>query len=241
MAKRSDDRNTMAVGTKEPEVDAEHVSTLRHPLVSGSTIAVIFLLLRLMAVSHWDWKTAFHIVDIINFNDAITIVFGTLFAEPLYTAVIIMVLLPLTVLGTVWSLTSDESVMDTAGTGLFAVALTTCTIGLGLTYQYWWLIVGSAALGAGIVVVRLLWRRGLGYRFIGWILRRTALIGSIGALMLATVVADPWAPLEHIETTSGGVDGYTLKVDSGYLNVLTEEDREIVIIMGNDVLSRTAH
>lgn len=43
--------------------------------------AVLFLLLRVMAVSHWDWSTAFALADVVDFGDAVTIIFGTLFAE----------------------------------------------------------------------------------------------------------------------------------------------------------------
>lgn len=214
-------------------------TSMKHPFVSWSAVAVLFLLLRLMAVSHWNWKTVFQIGDIINFNDAISIVFGTLFAEPMYTGFIIMLLLPLTVVRMILPVGAGRSQLDLAGGILLLVAIFTCAIALVLTYGYWWLVAGSCIIGLLVIAGRLLWQRGYGYAFISWILRRTAVLAGIGGLLLATVVTDPWMPLEHIETTSGTIEGYTLRVDSGYLNVLTEEEREVEIVMGEDVVSRT--
>src|SRR5699024_11544451 len=103
----------------------------------------------------------------------------------------------------------------------------------------WWLLAGAVIIGLLVVAGRLLWRRGYGYTIISWVLRRTAVIAGIGGLLLATVVTDPWMPLEYIETTSETIEGYTLKVDPDYLNVLNEDEREVEIIMGDDVVSRT--
>ena len=228
----------MATSDEHPTGGAAEMS-MKHPFISWSAVAVIFLLLRLMAVSHWNWKTVFQIGDIINFNDAISIVFGTLFAEPMYTGLIIMVLLPLTILRVVWPMSSDRTPVDLVVGILLLVAIFTCTIAMVLTYRYWWLLAGAVIIGLLVAAGRLLWHRGYGYSIISWVLRRTAVIAGIGGLLLATVVTDPWMPLEHIETTSGTIEGYTLKVDSGYLNVLTDDEREVEIIMGDDVVSRT--
>src|SRR5699024_3322083 len=212
---------------------------IKHPFISWSAVAVIFLLLRLMAVSHWNWKTVFQIGDIINFNDAISIVFGTLFAEPMYTGLIIMVLLPLTILRVVWPMSSDRTPVALVVGILLLVAIFTCTIAMVLTYRYWWLLAGAVIIGLLVVAGRLLWHRGYGYTIISWVLRRTAVIAGLGGLLLATVVTDPWLPLECIETTSETIDGYTLKVDTGDLNALTHDERGVDSIMGYDVVSRS--
>ncbi|GAA4804147.1 hypothetical protein GCM10023353_03270 [Tomitella cavernea] len=47
----------------------------------------------------------------------------------------------------------------------------------------------------------------------------------------------PCVPLERIATTDGEVTGYVLSVDSGFVNVLTE-DREFLILPSGEVLSR---
>src|SRR5699024_4952957 len=95
----------MATSDEHPTGGAAEMS-MKHPFISWSAVADIFLLLRLMAVSHWNWKAVYQIDDIINFNDAISIVFGKLFADPMYSGLIIMVLLPLTILRVVWPMSS---------------------------------------------------------------------------------------------------------------------------------------
>lgn len=45
-------------------------------------------------------------------------------------------------------------------------------------------------------------------------------------------------PLEQITTVDGVIDGYVLSVDSGYLNVLTE-DAEFLILISGDIVART--
>src|SRR5699024_3155709 len=101
----------MATSDEHPTGGAADMS-MKHPFISCSAVPVIFLLLRRMAVTHWNWTTVFQIGDIINFNDAISIVFGTRFAEPMYTGLIIMVLLPLTILRVVWPMSSDRTPVD---------------------------------------------------------------------------------------------------------------------------------
>ena len=69
--------------------------------------------------------------------------------------------------------------------------------------------------------------------------RRIGLVHLAGAavLVIAAFIPTPWVPLERITTTSGEVQGYVLSVDSGYLNVLTE-DHEFRILLSGDVTSR---
>ena len=63
------------------------------------------------------------------------------------------------------------------------------------------------------------------------------MLAGIAILVVAALIQTPWVPLERIETTDGMLSAYVLSVDSGYLNVLTE-DHEFKIIISADVLSR---
>ena len=57
-------------------------------------------------------------------------------------------------------------------------------------------------------------------------------------LVIAAFIGTPWAPLEQITTVDGVIDGYVLSVDSGHLNVLTE-DAEFMILISGDIVTRT--
>ena len=57
----------------QPEGEAEEVVR-----ATGLTAAVLvlFLLLRLLAVSDWNWDTAAEVLETINVDDSISIMFG---------------------------------------------------------------------------------------------------------------------------------------------------------------------
>src|SRR5699024_4729563 len=67
----------MATSDEQPTGGAAEMS-MKHPFISWSAVAVIFLLLRLMGGTDWKWKTGVEIGEMIKFNDAICIVVGTL-------------------------------------------------------------------------------------------------------------------------------------------------------------------
>ena len=62
-------------------------------------------------------------------------------------------------------------------------------------------------------------------------------VTAVAVLIVAAFIQTPWVPHEAIMTTHGPVSGYVLSVDSGYLNVLTDE-HEFVILNSSDVISR---
>src|SRR5699024_9503524 len=63
-------------------------------------------------------------------------------------------------------------------------------------------------------------------------------VAAGAVLVIAAFIGTPWVPLEQISTVDGVIDGYVLSVDSGYLNVLTE-DAEFVILISGDIVART--
>ena len=69
------------------------------------------------------------------------------------------------------------------------------------------------------------------------VLARGVGVAAWAALLIAAFVQTPWVPRETIETTDGTVTGYVLSVDSGFLNVLTDE-HTVIILNTSDVRAR---
>jgi hypothetical protein len=57
----------------------------------------------------------------------------------------------------------------------------------------------------------------------------------LAALVLAVLVRTPWVPLERIETGDGVVLGYVVDSEPGFHKVLTEEERELLILSDAEV------
>lgn len=199
--------------------------------------AVLFLLLRMMAVARWDWNTAFQIADVVDFGDSLAIAFGTLFAQPLYSGILIMGLLPLVVLRLIFPV--RKRTLGFIPDAMLLAVLLACTVTLIRSYGEWWLPAGSAVIAALLIGARLSPRRSVLRRAATTLLRSIGGIAVAGALALAGLVSSPWTPLEQIETDQGTIQGYVIKVESGYLRVLTDDPREMIILMGDDVISRT--
>jgi hypothetical protein len=199
--------------------------------------ATLFLLLRLMAISHWNWHTAFAVADVVDFSDTIAIVFGTLFAQPVYTSILLMWLLPLTVIQLVWPIRNQRR--HVLSNLMLLAAFAACTVALVATFNDWWLLVGATLVAVAFVAVRLVWRRGSARKGVVLALRSARIMAAVAALLLAAVVTTPWTPLEHIRTKSGAMDGYVMKVESGYLRVLTNHGRELKIVPRDEVISRS--
>ncbi|WP_181698172.1 hypothetical protein [Nocardia sp. GTS18] len=72
-----------------------------------------------------------------------------------------------------------------------------------------------------------------------WFVSSSALIVTLAALVLAATVQVPWVSLEEIATKNGVVRGYVVENPPGYLKVLLEQEREIVIVDTADVTGRT--
>ena len=55
--------------------------------------ATLFLLLRVLAVSEWNWNTAAIVAESFNFSDILPVAPGTMFARPMLTGAIIAMIL----------------------------------------------------------------------------------------------------------------------------------------------------
>jgi len=62
--------------------------------LSATGVAGLFLLLRLFAITDYDWNAAFSVVGTLGLDDVVPMVIGTLMASPLLGGIALAVLLP---------------------------------------------------------------------------------------------------------------------------------------------------
>lgn len=220
----------------QPEV-TEHPTAKRTGMVLGTTagIATLFLLLRLLAVSEWDWNTAGAIADSLDFGDALPIAFGTLFARPELTGVLVALLLPFALLRALWPL-SGHGTLSLSGV-LAAIALVTVAVVWVRTFNSWWVVIGALVLGGILLAARLIWRRGIGRRIVLGVLRSAGVLAVVGLLGLAVTVDTPWMSKERLDAGEGAFEGWVLEVQPGFVKVLTEE-RDVLVLFTGDIVER---
>lgn len=193
---------------------------------------VAFLILRLFAVSDYNWDTAFAVSTTLGLDDGLALLFGSLMAGRLLTEILVMIVLPLLFVAYLWGPRSHRPVV-----------LLLCTLGsvtlmaLIVSFHTWWLPVAALAIFGGLALLRALPMRDGIREALATVMARVGWVAGLAVLLIAALVQTPWVPHEQIETTDGTVSGYVLSVDSGYLNVLTD-DHEFVILISGDVLSR---
>lgn len=192
----------------------------------------VFLILRIFAVSGYDWDTAFLVSTTLGLDDGLALLFGTLMAGHVLTSILLIIVVPLLIAGYLWG-PREHRPLETVLTTMGLVILLALTV----SFHSWWLPLAAVAVFAGIALMRRLLRRGLVQRASILALARASGVAGLAALIVAAFVTTPWVPLETIDTTDGSVTGYVLSVDPGYLNVLTEE-QEFVIILSTDVRAR---
>lgn len=232
----------------EPPVPGSHSAESRNAashsaaalsVGAGATagVAALFLVLRLLAVSDWDWSTTAAVADTVDFSDVIPIVLGTLLAEPGLTGILLAVMLPVTVGALIWPSRATGGNRTLTGMILPAV-LVAATVTWMNTYRQWWLPVVAVLIGVVFVVLRLAVHHGIAHDVSVTLTRRIGVVGVIGVLVMATVVSTPWMEHERFTTADGTMTGYVLNVESGYVRVLTE-DRDVVILDSDEIRKRT--
>ncbi|WP_367131384.1 hypothetical protein [Saccharothrix sp. HUAS TT1] len=194
----------------------------------GTTLtgaAVLFVLLRLLAVSHYDWHTAFALLHTLDLEDAPGLFLGTFMADVGISSALLVVMVPLTVFYAVGR-RSRAAPLGVAVLVAFLVAHV-------LSYHRWWVPVGAVVLTVVLVLVERARRL---HAQIDFVLRRFGYVVGAVALAVAAVVATPWVPLERIETVDGVVEAYVMETSPGFLKVLGA--REFRILRAEDVRSR---
>ncbi|MFE1594556.1 hypothetical protein [Nocardia sp. NPDC058705] len=204
--------------------------------LSATGLAVLFLLLRLFAVTDYDWNSAFSIAGTIGVDDVVAMVVGTMMASPVLGGVALALLLPTAV---IHQLRLGRPSWTNAGNLTWLMTVSLFTVALLWTYRLWWVLGAAALIGLILYVLFRLGRRDPeGASFEHWFLRSSAVIVTCAAMTLAAIVQDPWVSLEHIQTKNGLIEGYVMENPPGFLKVLTEADREIIIVDTADITGR---
>ncbi|MEU5690447.1 hypothetical protein [Actinosynnema sp. NPDC020468] len=196
---------------------------------SLTAAAVLFVLLRLLAVAHYDWHTTFALLHTLDLEDAPGLFLGTFMADERISSALLVLLVPLMAFYGV--ATRSRAVP------LVVTVLVAFLVAHVLTYHHWWVPAAAVVLAAALAVVARRHREGergpasFVLHRIGWI------VGGL-ALVVAAVVATPWLPRERVETTTGTIEAYVVETSPGFLKVLQADDREFRILRDDDVRSR---
>lgn len=208
------------------------------PVTIGVTASavVMLLLLRLLAVSDWNWQTAGKIADSFDFSAAIPVLLGTLLGAPALTGIFLALLFPLVAMHYFWPMGATRS--HGHGGLVAAVALGAAIVAWTVTFRSGWVVAGTAMATAALTGARLLWRKGAAHRVVRWLLRSAGLIALGGSLVIAAVVDAPWMSRETIVLHDRTLSGYVLDVQPGFVKVLTE-DRRVEVYRTDEIVSRT--
>ncbi|MFC5186630.1 hypothetical protein [Actinomadura harenae] len=195
---------------------------------------LLFLLLRLLAVAHYDWDVAFSLADSVNFNDVIGVVVGTFLGAGSLTAIILALILPVAFLHHYKRLRDRDwrphhLVMLAVLVGVFVAAV--------ITLRDWATLLVVLVISTAFMIVVL--RDGPGRP---WLEKASSHLGVtvwLGLFALAGLTDTVWVPEAILTLRDGGtVSGYIIDVHSPYTEVLTAHGRQIRVVMSQDVVSR---
>ncbi|GLZ79527.1 hypothetical protein Afil01_43340 [Actinorhabdospora filicis] len=206
-----------------------------HGGLTWTGIAALFLVLRMMAVVHWHWGTAFSVADTINLDDVLTMAVGTAMADEVISAAALLILFPILVVRLVRQRRQGERYSGSAA-GL--LILTAFAVAMVWSFAAWWLPPLVLLLTAGLYFLMRERHRNPGGRAARWLVAQVGAITLAVVLVGAAVIHDPWVSLERIDTAHGTLYGYVLDTPPGYLKVLTAGRRELVILETSAVTGR---
>ncbi|MFJ3233750.1 hypothetical protein [Streptomyces sp. NPDC086787] len=223
--------------------------------LTGLTITAAgftFVALRLFAVSGYNWHTAFAVLHTLDVGDTVVLVLGTVMADSLASVLFLTVLVPVALLRMALERQKARQAVDRAraegrpperpdviGSLLLLIALVVVVAYL-VTFHSWWLLL---LIG---VVCGLVYAIGHGVRAGGrvrrttlWISRHLWALAVLTILLGAATLRTPWVPMERVELRNGKeLTGFVMATEPGFLKLLTEHDRELLIVRDEDVISR---
>ncbi|MFD3509931.1 hypothetical protein [Nocardia sp. NPDC058666] len=206
--------------------------------LSATMVGAVFLLLRMFAISDYEWDSAFALADILSLEDVVGMVLGTLMADPVLGGAAIAVLWPAAI---VTRIRMGRPTWDNAGNLAWLIIVTLFAVSLLLSFHMWWVLVLTLVI---VAVVTFLLRAGAhgqdrwGAAVAHWYIAGTVVLITVIGLVFAAVLRVPWAPLERIETKKGPVVGYVMRVSPGYLDVLVEKGRDMIVVDTDEVTAR---
>ncbi|MFD0904097.1 hypothetical protein [Actinomadura sediminis] len=196
---------------------------------------MLFLLLRLLAVAHYDWHVAFALAETVDFGDVIGVLVGTFLGAGTWTGVLLALVLPFAVARHVRHV--REGNWRPHRTVLLAVLIAVFTAAL-VTLRAWPALLIVLAVGTAVFAV--MWRRGPLKPYLDGVFAHLGVVGWAAFLALGGLTDTVWVPEQHLRLRDGStLTGYVMEVHSPYTEVLTADDREIRFLMTGDVVSRT--
>lgn len=200
---------------------------------TAALTALMFILLRLLAVARYDWDTAFALADSVDFGDAISLVVGTLLAAATITALLLAVIVPFVIASHLRHLgdphRSARLTVVLAVLALFLAAV--------IRHRLWAAFALCALVGLGLY---LLHRRGGDARTLAnSVTARVGALAVAATLVVAAATDEVWVPKERLTTTGGQVlTGYVMKAEPGFVTFLDDRTRTATSLISSQITSR---
>lgn len=229
-----DDTTETSTGADADSAPRRNDTRLWSTGTTAAGAAFVFILLRLMAVTHYDWETAFGLADAIDFGDAVTIVVGTFLGAGSITLWLLAFFVPLAAAGHLRHLREGN---HSTGSLLVVVAMAVVFAAAVLSFSAWAALVAALAWFTLLAVVDL--RGGPVRDFFHRLVARAGILALAAVLIGAAVVDEVWVPEERIELQDEVVHAYVVQNGSQFLTVLTADTREKRILLSGEVVSRT--
>ncbi|MGI8458983.1 MAG: hypothetical protein ACR2LI_12845, partial [Propionibacteriaceae bacterium] len=147
----------------------------------------VFLILRIFAVSNYDWSTAFAVSTTLGLDDGLALLFGSLMAGHLLTAILLIAVLPLLIAARVWGPRGHRPVATLLAT-IGLVTLGAITVSFGS----WWLPLATLVVFAAIALIRRLPGQSPIRRASSHALARVGWVAGVAVLVVAAFVSTPW-------------------------------------------------
>ncbi|MFC7219199.1 hypothetical protein ACFQLX_13630 [Streptomyces polyrhachis] len=214
---------------RRPRAGAAHLG------VSAAVVALLFVILRLLAVTHYEWDVAFALSDSINFGDSLGVLIGTFLGETRWSMTLLAFLLPLLAAGHLRRLRSGQWFI---GHTLALIVLGCVFVAAVITFRAWPALIVLAVMSALQLLLR---RTRLGLEVIRKLSARTGLLTMAAVLLMAGGSDTMWVPKERIELRHGQheLTGYVVSDTGAFVKVLTEDERRIEILSDDDIAKRT--
>lgn len=213
--------------------------TVRKKIGIGTVTAAlvaVFLFVRVLAVSKWDWGVASDIADSFDFDDAVSIFFGTLFELPIATGIIVSVVLPLSIFRMFW-LSRHRDRSGTITDIFVIITLAVTLFVLIRSYAMWWPLVIVIIVTAGLITAALLPEDARVRKVLSRLGRNTGVLLVVSLMVLAVTVSAPWMSREEITYQGKAIHGYVLDENAGFVKVLTDS-HEVLYLKVSDIEER---
>ena len=202
--------------------------------VSAGVVA-LFLVLRIMAISHWDWNTAGRVLDAFDFSDSASIVAGTVFSRPDLAGWMLGILTPFVLVRLVWHRHRKQFSLSGVTLAVLCVAM---LLSVAFSARDALGLILAAVLLVALIISYRMDHEARFHKAVHWLVERSPVIALIGALVLAVVVDNPWASRETFTLSDGSTQsGYVLNESPSGLHVLNDQ-RQVEVLLNRDVVDR---